>query len=265
MNIIEGIILGTVQGLTEFIPVSSSGHLILVREIIGNGGAYDLSVDAVLQLATVLAVFIYFRRELLRILKNFFYLLVGKSIEAKEKILLLSIIFGTIPALIVGLILENKMETVFRSSILVAITLIIGSVIMFVAEKIGKQNSELSTKKGFFIGVFQSLSLVPGISRSGATISGGLLQGLTREEATRFSFLLSFPIILGTGLKKLFDLTAVADSTLGLPLIVAFLVSFIVGLLSIKFLIKYLKNHSLNVFIWYRLIIACVIIVLYLN
>ncbi len=260
MNIAESILLGLVQGLTEFIPVSSSGHLIVVREIFGIEGSMDLSVDAVLQLATVLAVLVYFRRDLWNILKSFLRLILMKPINTKEKTLLLAILLGTIPALFLGLILESRMETAFRSSYLVALALIIGSILMYIAEKVGKKNSELSVKKGFLIGIFQSLALIPGISRSGATISGGLLQGLTREEATRFSFLLSFPIILGSGLKKLFDLGESHLSALDLPLLIAFLVSFIVGLISIRFLIRYVKTHTLKVFIWYRIILAIIIL-----
>lgn len=247
MSFIEGIILGLIQGLTEFIPVSSSAHLILVRDLLNIDSTNALSVDAVFQLATILAVLFYFFKDFMALLSN--------------KTLLRAILVGTVPALILGLMLEDYMDTVFRSSHLVAITMIFGSVLMFVAERYAKQDKELTVSRGLVVGFFQALALIPGVSRSGATISGGLLSGLTRESAARFSFLLSFPIIFGAGLKKFFDLQQSGElSTIGLPLWVGSLVAFVVGLWAINFLIKYLKNNKLTIFIYYRLIIATIIL-----
>lgn len=240
---ISNIILGVIQGLTEFIPVSSSGHLVLAREFLSVHGN-DLAFDAVLQLATVLAVLVYFRKDLWALVYDW----------KKLKI----IILATIPAVIVGLFLENYMETVFRNVLLVAIMLVVGSFIMLLSEFFATQNKSLNLKNGFMIGLFQCLALVPGMSRSGMTISGGLFTGLSREEATRFSFLLSFPIILGSGLKKVFDIQTF-DLSFGL----AFVTAFIVGLAAIHFLIKFLKTHSLRTFAWYRIILAIVIVVLF--
>lgn len=240
---ISNIILGVIQGLTEFIPVSSSGHLVLAREFLSVHGN-DLAFDAVLQLATVLAVLVYFRKDLWALVYDW----------KKLKI----IILATIPAVIVGLFLENYMETVFRNVLLVAIMLVVGSFIMLLSEFFATQNKSLNLKNGFMIGLFQCLALVPGMSRSGMTISGGLFTGLSREEATRFSFLLSFPIILGSGLKKVFDIQTF-DLSFGL----AFVTAFIVGLAAIHFLIKFLKTHTLRTFAWYRIILAIVIVVLF--
>lgn len=246
MSFLEAIILGLVQGLTEFIPVSSSGHLIIFREFFGIHGA-DLAVDAVLQLATVLAVLVYFLKDIPNILK--------------DRALLLALIIGTVPAVIFGLLLESKMETVFRNPYLVAWTLLVGAILMGAAEKYAKQDKQINPKRGFIIGLFQSLALVPGISRSGATISGGLFAGLTRESATRFSFLLSVPIIAGTGLKKLFELSGSgALSELGFPLLLSSLVAFASGLWAISFLLRYLKTHKLTPFIYYRIVLALVIL-----
>ncbi len=263
MDIFQAVILGIVQGLTEFIPVSSSGHLIILREFLGIHGA-DLAVDAVLQLATILAVFSYFFNDFADLGKAFVRLLSGKIVSEEDKRMLAAIALGTIPALILGLILEDKMETIFRDSHLVAIMLLLGSGLMFLAEILARQNSGLTAKKGIVIGFFQALALIPGVSRSGATISGGLLTGLDRSSATRFSFLLAFPIILGSGLKQFIDLFKAGElSSIGPTLGVGFLVSFIVGLLAIHYLLRYLKHHRLTVFIWYRIILAFLILILF--
>ena len=262
MTILTGLILGIVQGLTEFIPVSSSGHLILAHKFLGSVSSNDLSIDAVLQLATVLAVLVYFWKDLWGLLMSFFRFVVKKPIEYKERTLLISIIIGTIPALVLGLILEKYMESMFREAHFVAYALFLGSVLMYVAERFAKQNKELTIVKGFQIGLYQCLALLSGVSRSGSTISGGLLSGLSREEATRFSFLLSFPIILGSGLKKLYDLIKMGNLvSLGLPLGVAFVAAFVVGMFAIHFLIKYLRQHKLTVFVWYRVALAVIIVI----
>jgi undecaprenyl-diphosphatase len=263
MNIISGIILGLVQGLTEFLPISSSGHLILAREILGLQTADGLAVDAVLQLATILAVGIYFRRELVGLTLAAGKWLMNRPTSAEQRILLLAILIGTMPAVIFGLFLENLMDTVFRSVLLVTSALIIGSLFMLIAEVYARrrQPDELNWRKGLFIGLFQCLALIPGISRSGSTISGGLFVGLDRSTAARFSFLLSFPIIVGTGLKKLLDLSAGGElSGLGLSLPAAFLSAFFVGLIAIHFLLHFLRSHSLLIFIGYRLFLAAVVL-----
>ncbi len=261
MGIVEAIVLGFVQGMTEFLPVSSSGHLIVVRSFFSSPTALDLSFDAVLQFSTILAVLVYFRKDLWNLLVSFFRLLTRKGVEEKERTLLYAIIVGTIPAVIFGLILEEKMATVFRNTDLVAMMLILGSILMFFAEKYTRPVTNLTIKRGFIIGLFQSLALFPGVSRSGATISGGLFQGLSRSEATRFSFILSFPIIFGSGLKKIIDLYdggIVYD--MGSTSILSFVTAFIVGIISIHYLLKYLENHSMHIFSVYRVFLAILII-----
>jgi len=253
MSVFESIVLGLVQGLTEFIPVSSSGHLILAREVFGLSSTTALSFDAILQLATVAAVIIYFLRDLPALFS--------------DKQLLYALFFGTLPALVLGFFLEGSMETVFRSSVLVSWTLLIGAVIMFMAEKFGRHKLEHKAvpdwMEALFIGFFQSLALVPGISRSGATISGGLFLGLSRASAARFSFLLSVPIITGSGLKKLLDLYQNgALMELGAPIFAGSLAAFVSGLVAVNFLLKYLKEHSLTPFIVYRIILALLIFLL---
>ena len=260
MDIFQGAILGIVEGLTEFLPISSSGHLILARELLGINISSGLATDAVLQLASVLAVGVYFFRDLWNILITGIRIVFRKHVEEKAGILFWAVIFGTIPGVILGLLLESYMQTVFRSAFLVACTLALGSLLFFLAEKLAKQDKILSKIRGFWVGCFQALALVPGISRSGATISGGLMLGLTREEAARFSFVLSFPIILGSGLKKLLDLWSDPQvSQIETPLIVGSILAFSVGLACIHFLIRYLRTHSLNVFAYYRLALSLVV------
>jgi undecaprenyl-diphosphatase len=258
MDIVGSVVLGIIQGVAEFLPISSTGHLILAREFFSYGDASGLAYDAVLQLATSLAVLLYFKKEFKELFGDLVGLVKRKPGDYR---LLHAIIVGTIPAIALGILFEDQIETLFRSSLFVAAALIGGSILFFLAEIFGNRNEELTPKKGFIIGFFQSLALIPGISRSGATISGGLLSGLSRVQAARFSFLLSFPIICGAGLYKLFDLYSTgALMTLGFSLIIGSVTSFIFGLASIHFLLKYLKNHTLWIFIIYRLVLAAVII-----
>ncbi len=268
MGYIDAIILGLVQGLTEFLPVSSSGHLLIVRNLLQLPLVGTLAFDAVLQCATVLAVLVYFARDLWGIVISAFRYVMHKPISEIEKTYLWAIFLGTIPAIVFGLLLESTMDSVFRNIHLVALALLLGSALMYFAQKYAEKSSPrgtlgetqwLTVKKGVIIGFFQSLALVPGISRSGATISGGLLAGLSREEATRFSFLLSVPILVGSGLKKLLEVDFTASGGVLGSLFVGSLVAFVVGFLAIHYFIKYLKAHTLSVFIWYRVALALAI------
>ncbi len=264
MGILSAIILGIIEGATEFIPVSSTGHLIIARQFLGINNSYGLSFDAVLQLATALALVAYFWSDILRLINSFFAWVLRKPLEQKERVLLASIIIGTVPAVIAGLLLEKKMETIFRDVHLVAWALLAGSVLMWLAQRFSSENKILTLSKGIIIGFFQCLALVPGVSRSGATISGGLFSGLSRDEAVRFSFLLSVPILLGSGLKKLFEIRGdLVSSGLGLPLLFGSIAAFIVGLISIQFLIKYLRRRDLNLFIYYRIVLFLAIFLIF--
>jgi undecaprenyl-diphosphatase len=261
MSVATAIILGFIEGLTEFLPISSSGHLIIARDLFHWQGSGDLAFDAVLQLATIMAVIFYFHKDIWHLIKSFFMMIFGKIVEKKDKTMILAIIVGTIPAVIAGLLLQKYMETTFRSAFLVCIILIIGSGIMFLAEKFATKNKELTVKVGFLIGIFQCFALVPGFSRSGTTISGGLFMGLNREEATRFSFLLSIPIILGSGLKEFVSIAHTGFlATNNLNIFFGSLTAFVVGIFAIDFLMKFLKKNSLDVFIYYRVILAVVVL-----
>ena len=259
MTFFESVILGLVQGLTEFLPISSSGHLILVRTLFGVNDAQGLGFDAVLQLASVVAVFVYFFPDVWLLAQTALRKLGRLPVNKKEETLLYALLIGTIPAIILGLLLETYMESTFRSPIIVASVLILGSVFFMFAEYVyinTPRTNEMSVLKGLKIGLFQVLALIPGMSRSGATISGAMLLGLSRIEAARFSFLLSIPIIAGAGSKKLLDLIVAGNSTPWTMLATGTFVSFITSLFAIHFLLSFVKNHTLWPFIWYRIILA---------
>jgi len=263
------ILLGFVQGLTEFLPVSSTGHLILARQFFGFSGGLGLAEDAVLHLATALAVLVYFRKDIWVLVLGMLSAL-KKRLWNKEMTLITALAVGTVPAVIVGLWFENAIETVFRSSLVVAGALIVGSVIFLIAEYVHKKmcDSEkmvrdVSIGRGLIIGLFQVLALVPGMSRSGMTISGGMLLGLTRVEAARFAFLLSFPIILGAGGLKLFQLVGSgAGASIGVPLALGALAAFASGMIAIHALITFLKTNTLMPFVVYRVLLAILILFL---
>lgn len=255
MTPFEAILLGIVQGATEFLPISSSGHLIIARSILHLPLEHTLTFDAILQFATVIALVIYFWKDIWNVFVSILRSLSGFYVSKNEKILSWSIVIGTIPAVILGLLLESYMETIFRDVFLVSVTLIAGSILMYAAQYFGKQDKEISLGRGLVIGLFQSLALVPGISRSGSTISGGLFSGLPRNEAVRYSFLLSIPILLGSGAKKLLEVDFV-NSSFDLNLLLGSITAFLVGFLVIHYFIKYMKHHSLNLFIVYRIVLA---------
>jgi undecaprenyl-diphosphatase len=266
------IILGLVEGLTEFIPVSSSGHLIIARYFLDSTSG-GLAFDAIIQLSASLAVIVYFFRDIVDIIITFFriirsYIPTKSSLEKirvdkTRQTMVYAIIFGTIPAIFFGILFEANIEVMFREVYVVALMLVLGSVLMYYAEKIARQNRELSVFRGLVIGFFQCLALVPGVSRSGATISGGLLTGLTQNDAVRFSFLLSLPVLIGAGLKKLYDVRALlgTDGVFGAPLIIGSITAFISGLIAVHFLVTYLRHNKMTVFIWYRVLLAVVLFV----
>jgi len=261
---LNSILLGLVQAITEFLPISSSGHLIIFRDLTDTQVGYGLAFDSVLQLATTLSVVFYFRKDIYRLVKSGFLMLSGKLKDTTDKTIILGIIIGTIPAVVFGLLLEDLMDTIFRNSLLVAGTLVLGAGVMYLADKLSKQDREISVKNSFMVGLFQSLALIPGMSRSGMTISGGLFLGLKREVAIRFSFLLAIPVLLGSGIKKMLDLgSSGLLESVGGELVIGSVVAFVIGLVVIKFLITYLKNNSFKLFIYYRLVLASVIVLIY--
>lgn len=261
MDVLSAGFFGLLQGLTEFLPVSSTGHLVLLHELSGANSS-DLAFDAVLQLATVLAVIIYFRRDLIVLINTVTRRLSRLPVNEKDITLAYALMIGTIPAVIAGLLLESYMETIFRRPFLVGAVLVLGSLLFAFAEwhyQHQKREEKIGIRKGLIIGLFQCLALVPGMSRSGASIVGGMLLGLSRSEAARFSFLLAIPIILGSGLKKLVDLMMDGGTTDWSGLIFAAIVAFLSGLFAIHFMLSFVRRHTLWPFIWYRLVLAAIV------
>lgn len=240
-------LLGVVQGATELLPVSSSGHLILTHAWLGATSG-DLAFDALLHFATALAIGVYFRKDIARIVR---------SVNPE----LIALAVATIPAVIAGLLLEDTMATLFRSPELVAYMLLAGSVLMIGAEYMLARRTqhvaELNWKQAITVGVFQSLALIPGMSRSGMSMVGGISMGLSREGAARFGFLLGVPLLLGAGAKKTLDL-GIGGVSLGM--VAGAVVAAAVALLVIHVFLKFVRTHTLTPFIAYRVILAAAII-----
>lgn len=263
MDIIASVILGFVQGITEFLPVSSTGHLVLIHSVLGIEDVSSLAFDAILHLATALAVIVYFFDELFILLQAVLRKLGRLPVNEKDILIVKALIIGTVPAVIAGFFLESYMDLLFRNPILVAVVLIMGSVLFMYAEYVYDNNfhtGDIDKTMGFKVGLFQVLALVPGMSRSGVTISGGMILGLNRSDATRFSFLLALPIILGAGAKKILELLSSTAEVAWVPVGIGAGVSFLVGLCAIHFMVTYIKNHSLWPFIWYRITLACFVL-----
>jgi undecaprenyl-diphosphatase len=253
MSIFEAIILGLVQGLTEFIPVSSSGHLLIVHEIFGSSDN-SLAFDVALHVGTLAALLVYFRDDLLRLAKN----LAKDNADGKLAKLL---IVATIPAAAAGLLLADYIDDNLRNPTVVAITLTSVGVLMLIAESKYKQptSKAVSTKQGMTVGFMQMLALIPGVSRSGITMTSGMFAGMTRLDAARFSFLLAIPIIAGSAagvlLKDGGDI-----STESWQLAVGVVTAFISGLIAIKFLLGIIGKSGLKPFAYYRIALAAVVL-----
>ena len=255
----ESLSLGVLQGLTEFLPVSSTGHLVLARALFGVEDANALAFDAVLHLATALAVIVYFRQDLWTLVQALLRKLGRLPVNEKDERLLYALLVGTIPAVILGLSLETLMATLFRSPLLVAAVLVAGSVLFMYAEwryLSAPRDERMTWRKGLAIGFFQSLALIPGMSRSGATIVGGMLLGLSRSEAARFAFLLAVPVITGAGMKKFLELLTSDTTVVWSAVAGGAVAAFLSGLFAVHFMIGFVRRHTLWPFIWYRLVLA---------
>ena len=283
MPIYQAVVLAIIQGLAEFIPVSSSGHLIIVRRLLGwneLSPAQELTFDVALHFGTLLSVLFYFRRTWFQIIRA---ALGGKIVRFSEtggsdenltlqerkdeRMLLWFLALATIPGAIAGKLLEHSAEDYFREHIvLIAAALIVVALLMWLGEKVGKREKPLtriSFVDSLIVGVAQAFALVPGVSRSGSTITAGLFRNMTREAAVRFSFLLSTPIIAGAALLKAHELRKEGlPAGMHAPFLVGILVSAIVGYATIAWLIRYLQSNSLRVFIVYRIVFGIIVIAL---
>ncbi len=257
MNLLRVIILGVIQGLTEFLPVSSSAHLVLVPYLL-HWEFLPLYFNVTLHLGTLLAVLIFFRSELLLIINSFFQPSEKDNFPRKLVILL---IFATLPAVILGSVFEDFFSRLFEKPAYVSIFLLFTAFILFTSERFSKKIKEIKEmrlKDAVLIGLFQALAIIPGISRSGATIGMGLLRGYRREDAVKFSFLLSIPIIFGSFIFELKEANLNLTKENFSLLLLGFIFSFFAGYLAISFLLKYVKKKSLYLFSIYCLIVSLI-------
>jgi undecaprenyl-diphosphatase len=275
---LEAIILGAIQGLTEFIPISSSAHLLIVRWAFG-WEAKGVAFDAVIHLGTLLALFLFFGRE--------WYAMVGSylsttrlarrkasastaaSTSAVPGILLWPMVLACIPAGLTGLLFDHVIEGKFRNApVLTGVLLIAMGVVLYLADRMGRKSRPMHavrTRDWLFIGIAQALAVIPGVSRSGITITAGLMSGLEREAAARFSFLIGAPVILGAGVWELHKVMKAGLSGSDLmPLVLGVLTSTIVGYACIKFLIEYLRKRSTALFVVYRVVLGVGVIAAYM-
>ena len=266
MSWLQVIVLSIVQGLTEFLPVSSSGHLRIVSELFWGEDA-GASFTAVIQLGTELAVLVFFAKDIWRILTAWFAGLADKTKRGFDYRMGWMVIVGTIPVGVAGVLLKDLIRENFRNLWITAAVLILFSFVFMLAERSGKKTrgfAELTMKDAVIMGLWQCLALIPGVSRSGGTISGGLFRNLDREVATRFSFLLAIPAVLASGLFSLpdaFDPQAGQAAT-GLQLLIGAGIGFVVGYISIAWLLKFVSNHSFAWFAAYRIPLGLVVMVL---
>jgi undecaprenyl-diphosphatase len=275
LNLFQAILLGLVQGLTEFLPVSSTAHLILVPWLLGwtADPAFARSAfvfDVLVQWGTLVGVFAYFWRDLAAIVRGVVGGLArGKPFDSFEARLGWWVVVATIPAVVAGLLLKDRIENLFSAHALVAGMLMLAALLLIAAERFGKRNrnlNALNTHDAVTIGLWQTLALFPGVSRSSATISGGMLRHLERSAAARFSFLMSIAALLGAGVVALSDLLddAALLQSLALPLAAGFAAAAVSGYFVIRWLLGYLQKQSLGVFVVYRLLFGalCLLVAL---
>ncbi len=268
MPLFQAIILGILQGLTEFLPISSSAHLIIVPWILGwdDGG---LMFDVALHVGTLAAVILFFFRDWIQIIGQAVGLNLGHDMTLRKNPRLLWLLMaGTIPGAIIGFLFEKQAETAFRSPYVIATAAMVMGLVMWIADAAGRKQKDIghvSLADSLAIGTAQALAVIPGVSRSGSTISAGLFCNLDRTTAARFSFLLSTPIIAGAAAKKFWDLHKLQG---GLPhdmqmaFFAGILASAVTGCIAIAFFLNYLRSRSLAVFVWYRIVFGIIVIAL---
>ena len=265
MDFIQAVLLGLIQGLTEFLPVSSSAHLRIASELMGIGDA-GAAFTAITQIGTELAVIVFFWRDIIRIIGRWFRSLTGavprRDPDARRGSWP---ILGSIPIIVLGLLFQDQIESTFRSLWIVASTLIVFGLLLGLADWVGKRAltlDRLNWKHGLIYGLAQALALIPGVSRSGGTITAGLLMGYTREAAARYSFLLAIPAVLGSGFYQLYKaLKEPSVTPMGMTL-VATVIAFVVALVVIGVFMRYISRHSFLPFVVYRVLLGVVIMVL---
>nr|WP_239538974.1 undecaprenyl-diphosphate phosphatase [Arcanobacterium pluranimalium] len=274
VSIFEAIILGLVQGLTEFLPISSSAHLRIVGDLFPNLGDPGVTFTAVTQIGTETAVVLYFWKDIVRIIKKWFQALpIGpwkKQVPSSDPDARMGwiVIIGTFPIVILGLLLENAIDSVFRNLYITALMLALFAVFLGLADRFGKRSiplEKMSVRDGVILGFAQSMALIPGVSRSGGTITVGLLLGYTRAAAARVSFLLAIPAVMGSGFYRLFS-DGGNDAHIGaMPLLIATITAFAVGYAVIVWFLKLVETKSYRPFVIYRLVLATLVVFMLLK
>ena len=271
MNIFEAIILGIVQGLTEFLPISSSAHLRIVGGLFPNLGDPGVTFTAVTQIGTELAVVIFFWKQIVQIIQKWFQSLPfgpwKNQVPTSDPDVRMGwiVIIGSFPIVILGLLLEDAIDSVFRNLYMTAAMLAIFAVLLGLADRFGKRRlelSEMSMRDGLLLGLAQSLALVPGVSRSGGTITFGLMLGYTRAAAARVSFLLAIPAVLGSGFYRLLSDDGTGPQVGAIPLLAATVTAFVVGYAVIVWFLKLVETKSFLPFVIYRIVLAIVVVTL---
>lgn len=254
------------QGLTEFLPISSSAHVRIVGELIGTGADPGAAYTAIIQIGTELAVVVYFLRDIVRIIKQWFLSLTGRvprnDPDARMGWL---IIVGSLPIVILGVLLQHVIETSFRSLYIVAIMLIVFGILLGIADKLGRREKtlqDLSWRDGILYGLAQALALIPGVSRSGGTTTMGRALGYERPAAARYSFLLAVPAVFGSGLYELAKVIGKPTEVGALETGVSTVIAFVVGITVIHYLLKYISHRSFMPFVVYRVVLGVVLLVL---
>lgn len=257
MSLLEAVVLGLIQGITEFLPISSTAHLRIVPALLGwddPGAAYS----AVIQLGTTAAVILYFARDLARLgLAALKALFAGQPFGTQDARLAWYVVLGTIPVAVLGVLLKKRIETSFRSLYVIAFALILLALVLLVVERVAQHKKSLETlgwKDALVVGLCQAVALIPGASRSGTTLTGALGVGLRREDAARFSFLLSVPATAAAGVFELGHLLKATDRPSTLALAVGTAVSFASGMLAIAGLLRFLRTHTTLIFVGYRVL-----------
>ncbi|MFW6599488.1 undecaprenyl-diphosphate phosphatase [Propionibacteriaceae bacterium Y2011] len=268
MDWIQAIVLGIVQGLSEFLPISSSAHVSIVGQLFFGGRDPGAAFTAIIQLGTETAVVIYFWRDIVKIIGHWAKSLVGKlprdDPHARMGWL---VIIGSIPIVVLGLLFKDQIEGTLRNLWLTAIMLGGFAIVLGIVDRFARNRrtlEQLTWKHGLLFGLAQSLALVPGVSRSGGTIAGGLLMGYKREEAARYSFLLAIPAVFGSGFFQLYDeLSTGASPAVGWgPTILATVIAFVIGIAVIHWLLRYISTHDFLPFVIYRLVLAAGLVAL---
>jgi undecaprenyl-diphosphatase len=259
MELFDAVILGLVQGVTEFLPISSSGHLILVRDWLFIDVSNALAYDLVLHFSTTIAVMIYFWNDLWVLVQAMLRKLSRLPVNERDVTLAYALIVGTIPAAVIGFLVQPYFDKNLQSTAVVALMLLLASFFFMYVEWryfLRPTHDTISTKRGFMVGCFQILALLPGFSRSGATIAGGMLIGMSRYEASRFSFLLAIPITLGAGSKSLIDLLRTGGEVNWAPILVGGVVASVTAFVVIHFFLSFIRRYTLWPFIWYGVILS---------